>query len=307
MWCEMKTTIGRFVLIIGMALVLAACSPEGPDLSEDLDLISVGAAVWIDAPLDQSTIPPTHTAVVAHANVPDGISAFQFWVNGNLLTTYPLTGDDYGASFAVMTQAWLPSGQGWQVLKVGALGMLGEEVASTEIDVFIGFDEPDNGEEPPVDEQAALTPTPTTGPDYSRCDLFDPDEITLTMFDILPGSTAFTAYIGLPFAVPGLEEPVLGDNDPWLYSALLGSTESEECSFQGYSGRVYCSFDLPESAMDTIQPLSVFINLCEVPIFYHPRVSIIAPVCEADMNQADCEATGGSHSCIRDICTCTCP
>jgi hypothetical protein len=290
-----------------MVIIFTACSPDSQELSDNMDAISGGASVWIDTPLDQSTIPPTHTAVVAHANVPTGVSGFQFWVNGNLLIAYPLTGNDHGAPFAIMTQGWLPSGEGWHVLRVDALGMLGAVEASTEIDVYVGFEDPGDAEQPSEVVQIEPSPTPTEEPAYSRCDLFFPVQTTLTLFDIQPGSTMLNFYISLPTAVPGLEEPVEGDNDPWLYSAVVGETETEDCTFQGYTQRLYCAATLPESAMDTVQPLSVFVNLCGRPIFSHERVSIIAPVCQEDMNQDACEATGGAFSCIRDICTCTCP
>jgi hypothetical protein len=297
------------LLSVVLMAIIVACSPKPPGMTDNVDVSSGGASVWIDTPLDQSTIPPMHTAVVAHANVPTGVSGFQFWVNGNLLITYPLTGDDHGAPFAIMTQGWLPSGEGWHVLKVDALNMLGEVAASTEIDVYVGFDDSGDDEQPPAEVQVVPSPTPTEEPvpEYSRCDLFSPEQTTLTMFDIQPGSTVLNFYISLPTALPGLEEPVEGDNDPWLYSALVGPTGIEDCTFQGYTQRLYCAAILPESAMDTVQALSVFVNLCDHPIFSHPRVSIIAPVCQEDMNQDACEATGGTYSCVRDICNCTCP
>lgn len=305
----MKKKIGIDLLCVVVIGLFVACSPEGPELNDNVDVVSSGASVWIDTPLDQSTIPPTQTAVVAHANVPTGISAFQFWVDGNMLASYPLTSNDYGASFAMMTQAWLPSSDGWHILKVDALGMLGEVMASAEIDILVAFEEPDDVQQPPDVEQAIASPTPTQEPvqAYSRCDLFNPQETTLTLYDILPGSTGLNLHILLPGPVPGLEEPVEGDNDPWLYSAILGSTEAEACAYQGYTRRLYCSFILPESVLDTVQPLDVFVNLCGEPIFSHPRVSILAPLCQSDMNRTNCEATGGSYTCIRDICTCTCP
>jgi hypothetical protein len=45
----------------------------------------------------------------------------------------------------------------------------------------------------------------------------------------------------------------------------------------------------------------------DTPIFSHQGVSILAPVCQGDMDQPDCEATGGTWHCDRYSCICRCP
>lgn len=154
-----------------------------------------------------------------------------------------------------------------------------------------------------------LTPTeetPTMEP-ASRCDVFE-GGYPLTLLDIPSESTALTLYIEIPGGVPGLEVDVPGDDQPWAYSAWLGSTKADECAYQGYAQRLYCDFVLPERYLDTVQQLAIFVNGCDQPVFEHSRVSIFAPepVCSAELNDEECTAAGGTMTC-GVTCYCQCP
>jgi predicted outer membrane repeat protein len=152
-------------------------------------------------------------------------------------------------------------------------------------------------------------PPPPIPPPSSRCDLFDNMEISLTLLDIPPATTNQTLYMTFPGGVPGLELEIPNDTAPWVYRATLGSAESIECSFQGYNGRLYCDFVLSERAFGTVQELFAYLDGCDDPIFYHPRVSIFEPdpSCSADLGEEACEAAGGTFLQVSDtqsICTC---
>ena len=112
-----------------------------------------------------------------------------------------------------------------------------------------------------------------------------------------------------------LEQAVPGDDRPWNYSAVLGSTAAMKCAYQGYSGRVYCDFDLPEVALGAALPLYVYVNGCGDPIFYHPWVSIFdpadaleepteVPVCKADLSPEACKNLGGTYNIKTNECVC---
>lgn len=153
-------------------------------------------------------------------------------------------------------------------------------------------------------------PTQTPTSTYSRCPRFDSDAMSLITFDVPVSSTKFSLYVKNSEGWPGLEFELPGDTEDWVYTAFLGGTEADECSFQGYAGRLYCDFILPAHMLNTNQVLKVFVNLCDPPIYVHERVSIISPgetptACRSDLNQTDCEAAGGTHSCIV-TCTCDC-
>jgi hypothetical protein len=134
--------------------------------------------------------------------------------------------------------------------------------------------------------------------------------MSLITFDVPVSSTKFSLYVKNSEGWPGLEFEVPGDTEEWVYTAFLGGTEADECSYQGYAGRLYCDFILPAHMLNTNQVLKVHVNLCDAPFFVHERVSIIAPgetptACRSDLDQTDCEAAGGTYSCTL-TCTCDC-
>jgi hypothetical protein len=144
------------------------------------------------------------------------------------------------------------------------------------------------------------TDTPTPEPIvFDRCAMFDPAAIQISMLNIPPGTTTQTLYLNIPGGVPGLEFEVPEDPNPWLYRATLGSAEEEECTFEGYDQRLYCTFILPESALGTYQELLVYVNECDTPFYSHPRVTIFDPepalVCTATLNESECIAAGGEY------------
>lgn len=167
---------------------------------------------------------------------------------------------------------------------------------------------------PPPPPDPGQVPTPTTGPESSsstRCDLFDGMEFSLILLNIPRETTNLTLYLKMLGGVPGLELEITDDPDPWIYSALLGNTESEECSFQGYESRLYCTFVLPATALGSAQDLTLYLNECDDPILSLPQVSITEPKlpqCSKDLGEEDCLAAGGT---IKDQDTpepfCECP
>ena len=142
-----------------------------------------------------------------------------------------------------------------------------------------------------------------------RCDLFDPEQIKLFTFEVDPNRLVFGTFLQM-LSVPGLEEPVPGDPDDWVYTAFLGDVEASLCSFQGYAGRLYCDFTIPKGFLESAQILKVYVRGCTPPFFVHENVSIFpiveAPACTRDLDEAACTASGGTYSCVL-ACTCTCP
>lgn len=152
------------------------------------------------------------------------------------------------------------------------------------------------------------TPTLTPTPEVTRCDLFDGENATVTTFDIPIYTTNQDLYVEFPHPLWGLEEPVPGDDGEWVYAALLGSTPATECTYEGYSGRVYCDFVLPEAALDTALQLEIYVNECAEPIYVHPWVSIFDPdvpgACKPDLGPEQCKANGGKYNVADKKCNC---
>jgi len=164
---------------------------------------------------------------------------------------------------------------------------------------------------------APTVPPPTEPPaEGPRCDLFEMDAMSLVTFDVPEGTTMFKLYVMNNEGWPGIEvSPPTNDAEEWMYTAFLGDTEADECSFQGYAGRLYCDFQMPMHTLNSSQVLTVYVNLCDPPIYMHERASIFAPfetppapssTCSSDLNEADCVAAGGSMFC-GIACNCVCP
>lgn len=156
-------------------------------------------------------------------------------------------------------------------------------------------------------------PTPTPEPDDSstdRCDLFEELAISLVLLEIPSETMNLPLYLKVGGGVPGLGVEVPDDAEPWEYSALLGPTESNVCSLQGFDDRLYCMFTMPLTAPGTAQDLYLYLNGCDDPIFYQPRVTIPKPqlACTVDLDEAACEAGGGDFYQVTDSETiCVCP
>jgi hypothetical protein len=136
--------------------------------------------------------------------------------------------------------------------------------------------------------------------------MFDDENATLTMLDIPYGTTNLTVSIQWPHPVWGLEEPVEGDEEEWSYAATLGSTTALSCTYEGYMGRLFCRFVLPEAAIGATIPLYAYVNLCDEPILIRERLSIFEPVlaCTADLGSGACVEAGGSYNSREEFCTC---
>ena len=64
-----------------------------------------------------------------------------------------------------------------------------------------------------------FTPTPET---INRCELFDSRTSTLTLHDVPYFTRDLTFFVDFGHPVPGLEEPVSGDDADWIYTGDWG-------------------------------------------------------------------------------------
>jgi hypothetical protein len=156
----------------------------------------------------------------------------------------------------------------------------------------------------PVEEESE------TDSSLEICSFFEGLEMRLAMLDIPPGTTLQTIYITIPGGVPVLELEIPDFTNELRYRATLGSAVAEECTFEGYAERLYCTFDLSPAAFGTQQELNLMVGDCPEPAFTHPRVSIFepAPVCNADFGQEACIEAGGEFKEAADtVFMCICP
>jgi len=146
--------------------------------------------------------------------------------------------------------------------------------------------------------------TPETGvlaPADDRCQPFDPDAVSLVLLGLRPDTLHLPLYLKIPGGVPGLSRE---DADPetTVYSALLGDFEAYQCGLQGFEDRLYCMFEIPETAAGRGWDLNVFRGDCPAPVYSRSMVSIPepskakGPVCSKDLNPDACEDAGGVMS-----------
>lgn len=194
-----------------------------------------------------------------------------------------------------------------------------EPVATIEVDPVV--EDPVETSSEPVEEEVLPSSTPdprpefTSTPEYTptpepfnRCRLFYAATPTLTLHDVPLFTTDLTYYVDFGFPVPGLEESIPDDQEEWIYTAILGGSPTDNCTYRDYTGRIYCkNLEFPSDWWGTIKALEVYVNGCDEPIFTHDRVSILKPACESSMAEDACKWTGGKYECSGGVCECVCP
>ncbi len=130
---NMKTILRILTLL--MIFLSVSCAPASTIVPED---IPSGPSAWIDAPLDGSTIPLAPYSVVSHASDVTGISAFELKVNGQIVGTETVTGDQVGQTIAHTTQDWSPPAPGTYLLEIRAANGNGDYGPSAFAQIQVG-------------------------------------------------------------------------------------------------------------------------------------------------------------------------
>lgn len=112
-----------------------SCAPTANPISED---VPSGPGTWIDAPLDGSTIPLAPYSVVSHASDVSGISLFELKVNGQIVGTDPVEGDQVGQTIVHISHDWLPPAPGTYLIEVRAANGNGEYGPVAFAQIYVG-------------------------------------------------------------------------------------------------------------------------------------------------------------------------
>ncbi len=118
-----------------MIFLSVSCAPASNPIAEN---ITGGPGAWIDAPLDGSTIPLAPYNVVAHASDAGSISTFELKVNGQIVGTDAVDGDQVGQTIAHISHNWLPPAPGTYLLEVRAANTNGEYGPSAFAQIHVG-------------------------------------------------------------------------------------------------------------------------------------------------------------------------
>jgi hypothetical protein len=143
-----------WVALAGLML-WTGCSPASS--SSDLSFLDTGPHAWIDAPLDNSSLPAAPYTVVFHGTDPDGVAEGELAVDGTVEASLP--NPEPGSRLAAFQVEWIPPGPGEYLLSVRARNGQGGWSEPAEARVYIA------GETPTPTE----TPTPEpSGPEFDN-------------------------------------------------------------------------------------------------------------------------------------------
>ena len=99
----------------------------------------------------------------------------------------------------------------------------------------------------------------------ARCTLYEGLDMELAWPEWKKGAP-LPVTIKIPGGVPGLELAIPDDKEPWDYSLKIGTSLSNDCTYQGYKEKLHCSILVSEGYSESVQTLSLFVNGCSTPI-----------------------------------------
>ncbi|NOY99872.1 MAG: hypothetical protein GXP40_11855 [Chloroflexi bacterium] len=115
-------------------------------------------------------------------------------------------------------------------------------------------------------EVASPNAEPDAASPPDRCALFDGMDISVVYLDWQPGAP-LTFYFKMPGGVPGLDRQIPGDSGSWEYSAAIGDYSTDNCGYEGYKERLYCSVSLPSGYSNAVRSLTLSVNGCDSAIY----------------------------------------
>ncbi|MBC8335133.1 MAG: hypothetical protein ISR59_01215 [Anaerolineales bacterium] len=104
----------------------------------------------------------------------------------------------------------------------------------------------------------------------ARCTLYKGMEMELAWPEWKKDSP-MPVTIKMPGGVPGLEIAFPDDVEPWEYSLKIGTSLSNDCTYQGYKEKLHCAIVVSEGYSESVQTLSLFVNGCSTPILYKDK------------------------------------
>jgi hypothetical protein len=142
----MRRTLVHCVVLLVLGLVLAACAPSSTQ----------GPATWLDQPLDGARLPLGPQEITAHASDTDGVSGFEFYVDGTILVSASAGGGELEHA----TVGWNPTRPG--VYTVGARATDGQGNVGAEARAVVTVGEVASPPPPSPSMEAASSPMPAT-------------------------------------------------------------------------------------------------------------------------------------------------
>ena len=197
----MKIRIVVLTTLIG-SLLLASCGPNRP--ASDMDTES-GPKVWFDAPLPNSVFfPPNPISVVMHASDVQGVTIFEFSVDGKVMAEIP--SPNTSDSLVTLTYEWHPPDPGKYLMTVRAKNNTGTWSPYAETVVIISSSEipkavlPPTPTETPTHRPIEEPPTPTSTPERAQItiDKISENLVYLGQSSCGPVEASISAHTNVP-------------------------------------------------------------------------------------------------------------
>lgn len=196
--------MSRWLLVFALCLLLlAGCFGS-----------SAVTSVWIDVPLNPTTLSEVQTVVIeGHAASPEGVSQVDVWVNGTLIESISSLSAE--GSLAAFESRFTPGGPGEYTIRVQATGVNGVESAPDETVVLIGTEftaieiDPIDPSPTPVDPTPVPEIVDLPADDEPYVDFWaDPEEITAGDCTTLHWETQNVAEV----VFAGVSQPLSGSD-----------------------------------------------------------------------------------------------
>ena len=213
------------LLVLSIALLAGACTSQVSPVSSSL-------AAWIDAPLDQSTIPLAPYQIVAHGSDPGQIILLEITVDGEVLSVIenPNPGDLLLAGKA----DWTPPAPGVYTIQARGQNSSGDwsNYARARVTVQEEF-------QPLLDLEIQPTETPVT--DLGSC---EPEITAIMNTTCRQGPTTYNEPI--IYLLEGDSARILGGNQDLSWWAVLPESQSDPCWVSGGIVEITCLPEDPE-------------------------------------------------------------
>jgi len=218
----MKKTFSMIVLIV---LLAAACTPQGVPSPSAL-------SAWIDAPLDDSTIPLAPYQIVAHGSDPVQITLLEITVNGELLSR--IENPSPGHLLLTAKADWNPPAPGVYTIQARGKNSAGDWSSYARAQVTVQDDFQSL-------EVLELQPTGTPEIEITSC---DPEIIAIMDATCRQGPTTYNEAV--TYLLEGESAPILGGNQDLSWWAVLPESQSDPCWVSGSIVEVSCLPEDPE-------------------------------------------------------------
>lgn len=219
-----------FLFLFLFGLILCGC--------DSVQLPSSGAQLqaWIDAPLNESTLPLAPYEIVAHASDPTEISTLELSIEGEIINTLSNTNPNH--LLMTFRQSWTPPSPGDYTIQVRAKNSSGEWSDFARVNVRVE----DEVQAPAVD----LIPTATPSISLDTCE----PSLTASMNTTCrSGPTPY--HDPIVYLIEGDQAAIIGRNLNWTWLYILIPESEKICWVSAQTANTEC---MPEELDYTQSP-----------------------------------------------------